>query len=78
MSISDERVKDLLVKISEEENAVASTTGVFVQRLEHQHDVEMERSEVRDLLEELREEGMMKYHLGEFGEFALVDEGYSD
>ena len=43
--------------------------------LEHQHDVEMEHSEVRDLLEELREEGMMKYHLGEFGEFALADEG---
>jgi hypothetical protein len=75
MSISDERVKDLLVEISEEENAMASTTGVFVQGLEHQHDVEMERSEVRDLLEELREEGVMKYHLGEFGEFALVDEG---
>jgi transposase len=74
MSISDERVKDLLVEISEEENVAASTTGVFVQRLEHQYDVEMERSEVRDLLEELREEGIMKYHLGEFGEFALVDE----
>ena len=74
MSISDERVKDLLVEISEEESVAASTTGVFVQRLEHQYDVEMERSEVRDLLEELREEGIMKYHLGEFGEFALVDE----
>jgi transposase len=74
MSISDERVKDLLVEISEEESVAASTTGVFVQRLEHQYDVEMERSEVRDLLEELREEGTMKYHLGEFGEFTLADE----
>jgi transposase len=74
MSISHERVKDLLVEISEEEDVAASTTGVFVQRLEHQYGVEMERSEVRDLLEELREEGIMKYHLGEFGEFALVDE----
>lgn len=74
MGIPDKRVKDLLVEILEEQDVVASTTGVFVKELQHQHDVEMERSKVRDLLEELRDKGVIEYHLGEFGEFALVDE----
>jgi len=73
MSVSEGEVKELLVEIIEEEDVAASTTGIFVQRLEHQHGIEMERSKVRDLLEELREEDVMEYHLGEFGEFALVD-----
>jgi len=72
--MSSGEVKDLLVEILDEENAAASTAGIFVQRLEHQHGVEMERGEVKDLLEELRDEGVVEYHLGEYGEYGLADE----
>jgi len=74
MSIGNEEVKQLLVTILNEEDAAAATPGIFVQRLEHQHGVEMERSEVVTLLEELRDEDVMEYNLGEFREYGLVDE----
>lgn len=74
MSTSREEVKELLVEILRAEDVAAATPGIFVQRLEHQHGVEMERIEVTNLLEELRDEDMMEYHLGEFREYGLVDE----
>lgn len=67
-SICTDEVKKLLVTILNEEDVAAATPGIFVQWLEHQHGVEMERSEVFTLLEELRDEDVMEYHLGEFRE----------
>lgn len=74
MGVPEDEVKELLVEILEDQDAVAATTGVFRNELEHTYDVERGYQDVRRLLEELRDEGVMEYNHGEFGEFAFSEE----
>jgi hypothetical protein len=69
----DQELEKLVVEILEEENAVAVTVGIFRQRLEHQYGIEMNRSELTKILDDLVEEGVLKYNHGEFGEYALPE-----
>jgi redox-regulated HSP33 family molecular chaperone len=71
MSESEQSLQELVVQILEDEDAVAITTGLFVQRLKHQYGIEKDRSELSEFLDELVEEGVLEYNHGEYGEYAI-------
>jgi hypothetical protein len=73
MSESEVDLAELIVEILENEDAAAAGAGIFVQRLEHQYDVEKDRGELAEFLDELVQQGVLEYHHGEFREYTLPD-----
>lgn len=63
----------LAVKIIEEDEAVAVTTGIVKQELNYSYSKNLEHGEVSELLHGLVEEGVLEYSLGEYGEFGIPD-----
>lgn len=67
-------LQDLILEIIENEDAAAVTPGLVRMRIDQDYDYDYERSEVYDLMHRLEEDGILRYHLGEYNEFSIPDQ----
>lgn len=74
MAEQEPELRELAVKIIEDADAAAVTTGIVVQELEYTYGIEVDHRETLNMLDEMVEEGVLEYHLGEYAEYAVPEE----
>ena len=67
-------LQELILEIIENEDAAAVTPGLVRMRLDQDYEYDYEKSEVYDLMHQLEDEGILRYHLGEYNEFSIPDQ----